>query len=183
MKEEKLYFIAVIPSDEEIKREVTSIKQYFAENYESKAALKSPPHITLQMPFKWTENKLAALVESLDTFALENEPFKVQINNFGAFPPKVIFLNINPNKELADLQKRLTRMLQTNFNILHSTHGGKGFTPHMTVAFRDLRPQSFKQAWPQFQEKTFSVEFVNNSINLLKHNGKFWEVHHEFFFG
>lgn len=50
-----LYFIAlVLPSP--LYEEVTRLKEYFRDRYNSKAALRSPPHITLHMPFKWKEN-------------------------------------------------------------------------------------------------------------------------------
>ncbi|MGK7915884.1 MAG: hypothetical protein AB4038_10100 [Prochloraceae cyanobacterium] len=41
----RLFFIALLPP-EEIQQNVTKIQQHFAQVYSSRAALKSPPHIT-----------------------------------------------------------------------------------------------------------------------------------------
>ena len=42
-----------------------NIKQEFANRFNSKAALRSPPHITLHMPFKWKEEKEVKLIDVL----------------------------------------------------------------------------------------------------------------------
>ncbi|MFN6233029.1 MAG: 2'-5' RNA ligase family protein, partial [Microcystis sp.] len=47
-----LFFIALLPPPE-VQEIATKIKVEFAEIYNSRAALKSPPHVTLQPPFRW----------------------------------------------------------------------------------------------------------------------------------
>ena len=49
---ENRFFIAIIPP-EPVYTEALNWKHFFAEHYQSKAALKSPPHNTLHMPFVW----------------------------------------------------------------------------------------------------------------------------------
>ena len=50
----KQYFVALIPPSP-VYEEAQALKEYFREKYNSKAALNSPPHITLHMPFFWKE--------------------------------------------------------------------------------------------------------------------------------
>ena len=59
-----LYFIALLPPVE-VAEEVTEIKQFFARNYNSRAALKSPPHVTLQPPFAWEVDRLETIGKPL----------------------------------------------------------------------------------------------------------------------
>src|SRR5688572_29571657 len=49
-KDENLYFIAIIPPSN-ISAEVTKFREDFAVRFQSKAALRNMPHITLKAPF------------------------------------------------------------------------------------------------------------------------------------
>ena len=64
-EDQKLYFIALVPP-EPIFTEVEELKNYFSQHFESSAALKSPPHITLHMPFRLKDDKEILLVEHLE---------------------------------------------------------------------------------------------------------------------
>ena len=50
------YFIALIPP-EPLFTQIHQLKIYCSEAFGSKAALRSPPHLTLHMPFEWTSKK------------------------------------------------------------------------------------------------------------------------------
>ncbi|MDZ7681592.1 MAG: 2'-5' RNA ligase family protein [Fodinibius sp.] len=56
------------------------------------------------------------------------------------------------------------------------------FTPHMTVAYRDLSPDNFERAWEDFQDRSFDYSFEVNSIVLLKHDYQRWKPFYEFNF-
>jgi 2'-5' RNA ligase len=178
-KKECLYFIAIVPPEPH-KAKVTAIKQHFAEKYNSKAALKSPPHITLQMPFKVNDEKLLVIEDSIITYCNGQNPFNIKINGYSCFKPRVIFLNIKESQPLWDMQKGLSKTLQKH-SIFHSTHKDNGFHPHMTVAFRDLKPSSFLEGWEEKKEEKIEFEFEANHITLLKHNGRNWEEYKNFF--
>ncbi|MEM9078853.1 MAG: 2'-5' RNA ligase family protein, partial [Bacteroidota bacterium] len=74
MNELPLYFIAIIPPDP-IFSFALQQKEYIAEYYNSKAALRSPPHITLHMPFRLKESREAPLIQYLDNLAKANPQF------------------------------------------------------------------------------------------------------------
>lgn len=50
------YFLAIVP-DEAICDEVTILKEQLRDSFGLKYALRSPPHITLKMPFVHNEKK------------------------------------------------------------------------------------------------------------------------------
>jgi len=52
----------------------------------------------------------------------------------------------------------------------------------ITLATRDLNLELFTKIWPQFKNKNFKSKFLVNSIFLLKHNGKYWDIFKEFNF-
>lgn len=181
--EDKLnqYFIALVPPSP-VYDEALRLKNYFRDQYNSKASLNSPPHITMHMPFRWREQKENELIDSLKDFCLGRQRFKLDLFNFGAFPPRVIFIDVIVNDELAQLNKDLQRFCRRDLNLFNASYKDQAFHPHLTLAFRDLKKPMFLKAWEEFQERKFSASFSVDKLVLLKHNGKVWDVFREFGF-
>lgn len=177
--DKKRFFIALLPP-REMQDDVNEIKQYVSDRYNSRAAQKSPPHITLQPPFEWPTEDLARLQQSLITFALPQSPFPVTLQNFAAFPPRVIYIDVLKTEALLALQQALMSFLENNLAIVDPSAKTRPFAPHMTVAFRDLTRQNFKLAWPDFQARSLYFEWMVSSLTLLIHNGQRWTVCQEF---
>ena len=175
------FFIALLPPLE-IQEQVNQIKQYFADRYASSGAQKSPPHITLQPPFEWDRESMEVLEESLSSFANGRSSVPITLSGFAAFPPRVIFVNVLKTPELLTLQADLTKHMMTAFGIVDERSKGRTFSPHMTVAFKDLTKQNFKAAWPEFEHKPFQSEFTASQLTLLIHDGGRWNILKEFSF-
>jgi len=173
------FFIALLPPLE-IQDYANEIKQYFAQTYESRAAQKSPPHITLQPPFEWQLDTLPVLEQCLKTFADTRMPVPVTLNGFGAFVPRVIYINVLKTPELLTLQNDLMAYLEVSLGIVERVSKSRPFAPHMTVAFRDLTRQNFRAAWSEFQHRQLEFEFTAPQLTLLIHDGRQWNVSAEF---
>ncbi|MCJ8282223.1 MAG: 2'-5' RNA ligase family protein [Rivularia sp. ALOHA_DT_140] len=176
-----LYFIALLPP-QEIQDYATQIKQYFADNYDSKHAFKSPPHITLQPPFEWSSVKLIELEECLQNFARGRNPISITLDGYNAFFPRVIYIDVFQGSDLINLQFELMVYLENNLGIVDEVGKSRGFTPHMTVAFKDLKKSKFKVAWKEFENKQLHFEFNASQLTLLKHEDKKWNIIQEFNF-
>ncbi len=170
-----LYFIAIIPP-EPIKSDTQEIKRIFADQYESKGALKSPPHITLHMPFKLKVEKEPELIEKFKLLAAHQQSIEMVLNGFGHFKQRVIYLNVEHNEHLFNLFLEVRKFMKINYNIFNADYKNRGFHPHLTVAFRDLTKEKFKEAWPFFENRSFHRSFTTQAIALLKHNGTSWDV-------
>jgi 2'-5' RNA ligase len=173
------YFVAVIPPDP-VFEEALALKEYFREKYNSKAALNSPPHITLHMPFFWKEKKEEKLLSALQRFASQFTPIKVCLDNFSSFPPRVILINVTESDALDELQKSLHRFFKRELDIFNANYKERPYHPHLTLAFRDLRKEQFNLAWEEFSGREYKADFIADKIALLKHNGKSWDVLKEF---
>jgi len=180
-KNVSLYFIALIPHDK-LRDQIRSIKERMLTDYGAGHALKSPAHITLQRPFNRSERDEVFMSQALLRFASERKPFKVNLDGFGAFPPRVIYINIIDHEPLKELHSHLKEMLRTELNFTPEEIM-KDMQPHMTVATRDLTKSAFSEAWSELQEEKFKASFEVNSIFLLKHNGRHWDIMEEFPFG
>jgi 2'-5' RNA ligase len=171
---ENLYFIAIIPP-EPIYGEALALKHHLKNQYNSKAALNSPPHITLHMPFAWKESKEEELINSLETFSVGQNQLEIRLNNFSAFEPRVIFIDVIKDEKLEGLQKQLKRFCKAELNLFNADYKELAYHPHITLAFRDLKKVEFYKAWEEFKNRKFDATFDVNSIALLKHDGKEWK--------
>ncbi len=169
------FFIALVPPPE-IQASINEIKYYFAKHYGSCKALNSPPHITLQAPFEWSsELNIRELTNELRKFAAKRENIAIALRNFGAFPPKVIYVDVVQSPKLINLQEELAQFTADKYRLIDKRY--RRFCPHMTVAFRDLTKSSFHQAWPEFQAKSLAFDFIVNHLTLLRHNGQQWQIY------
>ncbi len=176
-----LYFIAVIPPDP-ICGDAQQWKEHFATVYQSKASLNSPPHITLHMPFKCKTRKEQSLIKALSKVGKQSDPFELKIKGFDAFAPRVVFMKILESLSLNVLQKEITQVMKTSFNIFNADYRDRPFHPHLTLAFRDLKKDKFAMAWDEFQSKPYQKEFLVDQFWLLKHDGKRWQPFETFQF-
>ena len=175
-----LYFIALnLPK--ELQEQIHKIKQEVSEKYEAKHALKLPAHITLQIPFKFPKNEEGNLIEILKALAENQKYFRVDLNGFGRFNQKVIFINIEDHKLIKELHANLHSVLLENFKLTKHENFPK-IHPHITIASRDLHYKQFPVAWANFHDRNFEASFTVNSFSLLKHDGKQWHCHYDFYF-
>jgi len=174
------YFIAIVPP-EPLLSEIRNIKQTIFETFGTKGALRSPGHITLHMPFSWEEKKEEKLISELSAFKFENA-VSIQLKNYNCFEPRVVFIDVVKNEVLNELQLNLVKHAKQKLHLFNQSDDMRGFHPHVTVAFRDLKKPVFYKLWEEYSNKEFKAEFTRNSFCLLKQAGKEWEVYKEFKF-
>jgi len=179
MPDKNRYFIGIIPPSP-ICEEVLELKQYFRDHFQSKAALHSPPHITLHMPFDWKDKKEGELIDSLQSLSSSLVPIPITLNNFGSFPPKTIFIQVGASDALVQLQLKVRQHCKIKLGLFNADYKDLPFHPHMTVAFRDLKKSNFLKAWDDYRNRLFDGEFIADKICLLKHDGERWNSFREF---
>jgi 2'-5' RNA ligase len=172
------YFIAIVPP-EPVYSEAQGFKEYFKNNFDSKASLNSPPHITLHMPFRWKEKKESILIEKLKEFGSQQPAFQLTLHGFNAFPPRVVYLDVEANSHLVSLQKELERFCKRSFQLFNANRLDQPFHPHLTLAFRDLKKDAFDLSWSEFRNRDYKADWLVDSIYLLKHNGNVWQRYKE----
>jgi 2'-5' RNA ligase len=172
-----LYFIAIIPK-RELREKITAFKQDFANRFNSKYALKVYPHITLKAPFNLSANAHGELMTWFTDLHILQKQFTIQLKDFGAFNNKrnpVVFVQPVAIKKLQALQQQLIASFSSAFPaLLHSVD--KEFSPHMTIAYRDLSPEMFAKAWSEYQHKQFDASFEVDAIYLSQHDSKKWNI-------
>jgi 2'-5' RNA ligase len=173
-----LHFIAIV-APYNINQQVLQWKHYMRDHFKCKVALKSPAHITLIAPFDMPDHLQTVMQEVLLPFAARQQGFPIQLKNFAAFQPRVLYVDVIPSAPLNELRTALeATLLQSNRFPIKKEE--RPFHPHVTIANRDLHTKDFPLAWQHFQQINYEASFMANAIALLRHNGQVWEIVHSF---
>lgn len=173
-----LYFVAVIPPVG-VKDEILELKLEIKERYNAAHALKLPAHITLLPPFWLEEREEEELINVLRETAQKQEPFPVELKDFGHFGNRVIYVDVANPYPLKNLYHSFltTSGKYLKEPVANSIH------PHITLATRDLKGKDFGEAWKEFKTRFYSNSFTAKAVVLLKHDGKIWNIYREFALG
>lgn len=173
------YFLAILPPPE-FGLQVHSLKLQLRDEFGVKYALKSPPHITMKMPFLYNSAKEHNLIKSLREFSSTIMPFELRIERVGHFRNRVIFLDVQPCKALTNLQSDLGVHCRGKLK-LNLELSDTNYHPHLTVAFQDVKKHQFEAVRDRVLEASLKVGFEVKSYFLLKRAKGVWEPHAEIF--
>lgn len=169
------FLIALLPPAE-IQAYAKNVIQDLRQRYSTQTS-QSPPHITLQPPFLWSQAQGSDLAASLHDFARQQTAVPVVLSNFGAFEPRVLYLNVVKTPELLALQAALVTCLEANGIVVPAQQ--RPYVPHLTVASRNVTRQ-FQQAWFELQSQTVDFQFIADRLTLLIYTDQRWQIQAEF---
>lgn len=176
---ENLFLVCLVPPIS-IVEDIDEIRTYISEKFNVHESLKRPAHITLYPPVKLSsleaENRFFKALGD----ALFNIPFTQVLKNFSSFPEHTFFLDVERNEGIINLEKQIrTALLPLKLQEKRDTNK---FNPHLTLAFKDLKPPVFKQITEEFKDRKFKREFPVSSFSVYKHQNKRWQPFKEFSF-
>lgn len=176
------YFIAFMVEGE-AKKEIDQLREEISKKFDVHAALKIPPHITLIPPFD--TSKINDLADPLEKACTTIEPFPLHIYNFEHFSDCVWYLHIKPSTKLVETRQKLyniyLKTLAPQDRItLHPENDQRPFTAHITLAYKDLTPEKFRQIQAFLADRKVELRVSFNNISILKYHQHHWEIEHQF---
>jgi 2'-5' RNA ligase len=174
-----MYFIAVVPPPP-LRDQLMQLKVEFSEAYHTKAALHSPPHITLLPPFHKPLREEPGMRQALEEFGLRyaGPTFNIDLEGYGCFRPRVIFIQVRGNDSLMKWQEKLAKFCTELLGLTEPDD--RPYHPHLTLAFRDLKRDAFDRAWAEVRTRSFQSSFPVDRFALLKHDRQCWQILEEF---
>ncbi|WP_145855952.1 2'-5' RNA ligase family protein [Pedobacter suwonensis] len=166
---ENLFLVCLIPPVS-IADDINEIRTYIADKFNVRESLKRPAHITLYPPVKLSGYDADERFFKALTDASFNQRFTQVLQNFNSFPEHTFYLDVEQNEGLMLLEKQITKALQP----LKLIGKKEKFNPHLTLAFRDIKPV-FKQICAEFKDRKFKREFEVSSFSVYKHVDKRWQ--------
>ncbi len=170
------HFVGVmVPS--EIEEKILEFRSYMSERYGCKSGHGTPPHITLIPPFllpgDFDDGDVKSSVENAIQKAQKSSvlPFDARISGFGAFEERTLFAHVEQDEKWTALRDAFVQSFQTNIpgSVRKSS---KIFTPHITVANRDIPKGTMDEALQFFSRIDFSAEFQVEEICIFVRNSK-----------
>jgi 2'-5' RNA ligase len=176
---QKLYFIAIVPANP-VQQEIMKFKEDAKLMFQSSRSLNSPAHITVIPPFNLALSEESKLAQDISSNLGKTREIYIELNGFGHFGSKVIYVNVADNQLITDLNKKLKNGLQV-YLCAEQNQNAK-FHPHITVAFKDLLPEMYKTAWNYFSAIDYQRVCKIDSIELLRHENRMWKIVQSFKF-
>lgn len=170
-----LYMVAIMPPPP-IAKDIEQIRFGFADKYNCKAALKPPVHITLIPPYKTQSESEEKIIPAMEHWAASHEPFSLVLLNYATFANNgVVFINVLPNED----GRMFQRGLRSEFLQVLPMPEVKRYTsfhPHITIGYRDIPKDLFKEAANDYQQRALFSTFVVDRFHLWRHDGTRWQV-------
>lgn len=170
---EDLYMVGILPPGG-LRERIEEIRKEVSLEHSVYSALKPPVHIPLVAPFKLKAAMEQQLVQKLKSVC-HFDPFVQKLEDFDGFPEHTVFIKVLKNTGISTLYKNLKAALKPY------AEGSKNpFYPHITIAYRDAK-EAYPQIMEQHQNRRFGEEFLTDHFTLLKHDGKRWNIHSEYY--
>lgn len=173
MDNRSLYFFAILPPDD-ISEKLDALRIEVSEKYHSYAALKPPVHITLYPPFR--DGGIEKRFTMMQSWVQRQPVFDIQLKNFNFFKnPEhpVVYADVVKDDQLTKLQSGLQKHVR---RFVAAAKDPYSFKPHITLGYRDIKPEIFPDIVKDFSKRAFEASFTADTIYLLKHDGKRWNL-------
>jgi len=170
------HFVGVmVPED--VADRIRDFRSYMNERYGCKSGHGTAPHITLIPPFSLPDDFNGGDVKSAAEDAVQKAansgtlPFNARISGFGAFEERTLFAHVESDERWTKLRDFFAQSFQANLpgSVRKSS---KIFTPHITVANRDIPKDTMDEALQYLSTMDFHAEFPVEKICIFVRNSR-----------
>ena len=151
----KVYeYLVVLNPHKELWEKIMKVKEDFANEYKSDHARWGKPHITLVnfVQYGMMEDRI---VNRLNTVAMGQYPFKIELKDFGSFPSHTIYINVTTKVPVQDLIKTIRADSQRLMKLNDDNKPHFIMEPHLTIG-RKLQPWQYEKGWLEYSNKNFT---------------------------
>lgn len=167
------YFVAFVLPEPVLGR-VEELKLLISEKFGSKACLKAPPHITLIPPFWFPDDQ--RVISALQSFTW-NDTISIQLNGYGSFGKKVLYIKPEPNEALTAVYHAIQGHFKALLGLANKEKRKLPFVPHVTIGNRDWTEAQCLAARDYFTRYLpFEAPCELSTISLLKFEAGRWRV-------
>jgi len=159
-------YLVVLNPHKELWEKIMKVKEEFAEEYKSDYARWGKPQVTLVnfVQYGLMEDRNLNI---LNTIAMGQYPFKVELKDFGSFPSHTIYINVATKVPVQDLIKTIRAETQRLMKLNEDNKPHFIMEPHITTA-RKLQPWQYEKGWLEYSNKNFTGRFIADGMLLLR---------------
>lgn len=174
-----LKLIAIIPPEPAFSV-VRQEQEHIQRTWGPAHALRTPPHLTIIPPVALTAGEVGLLLGLAGAIAGEFTPFDMELNGYGAFKPRVLFIHPQPAPALNELHDIWRIALMTRMPHVLAKYPDRPFHPHVTLAHKDVKGMQFSKMWSYYEKKEFHAFFRVDHFHILKHVGDGWVMERKY---
>jgi 2'-5' RNA ligase len=167
-----LYLVALLPP-EPVLAQTWALKQEVHRLTGSRNAVRLPPHITLLPPFHEAADFDNTCAAALTTFAAAQTSFPVSLEDFAWFGDRTLFVSVSGKAALEAFHAQLLAWCTAHLPTIPCE--ARPYTPHLTLATRDLPPAQVPMLRQLFAERTYAATFEVANFTLFRHDGQHWQ--------
>jgi 2'-5' RNA ligase len=156
----------VVPLSESLQEKVSQIRKTLHEKHKIKFPFQIKPSLTV-MTCHAFEKMEARLLDRIQHVALGLNPFKVELQDYCAYPSHTIYIGVQTKSPFNDLVKELKSVRSIVRIPEHEPHFIK--EPHLLIA-QKLKPFQFVNMWLECEHSSFSGRYMADAMILLKRN-------------
>jgi len=175
-----LYLLAALPP-EPVFSQTWALKQEVHGLTGSRNAVRLPPHITLLPPLRASADFEQQCLRALPAFAASEAPVAVGLDGFAWFGDRTLFVRVSEGAALRALHARL--MLWCAAHLPQVRPENRPFTPHLTLATRDLPPAQVPALRELFAGRAYAAACEVAQLTLFRHDGQQWQARATFALG
>lgn len=154
----------VIPLSESLQQTVTGLRKELHERYRIPVPFEMKPSLTILHCHAY-EGMEARLIDRIQQVATRNSSFKVELENFAAYPTHTIYLHVATRSPFNELCKELKVVKSLTKVPDHDPHFIN--EPHLLIA-QKLKPFQFTRMWMDCEHQQFTGRFIASSMMLMK---------------
>lgn len=160
MEKRDNFFIGVtLPED--LKDIIDSARGWMQTKWGNRSGMKTECHITLVPPFA-CDKPLFEMKKILE--GIKVPPVSVSVRGWGSFGERTIFAHVERSSSLELLKKEIEKRLRFASVQFRSD---KRFTPHITIANRDIKPYTFIPSMEYLNEIKLDTAFTVDSFMVF----------------
>jgi 2'-5' RNA ligase len=154
----------LVPLSEALQQTVMQVRKELHERYRIPLPFELRPSLTILHCHAY-EGMEAKLIDRMQQVATRNSAFKVELQNFAAYPSHTIYIHVatrSPFNELTKelkVVKSLTKVPDQDPHFINE--------PHLLIA-QKLKPFQFTRMWMDCEHTQFTGRFMASSMVLLK---------------
>lgn len=168
-----LYLVALLPP-EPVFSQTWALKQEVHRLTGSRNAVRLPPHITLLPPWPAPAEAEAAYRTALAAFVATEASCMVALEDFAWFGDRTLYVRVVQAEALRALQARLAAWGEAQ--ALGIPAEKRPYTPHLTLATRDLPPPQVPALRELFAGRGYAATFAAAQLTLFRHDGQQWQA-------
>ncbi|HZF65073.1 MAG TPA: 2'-5' RNA ligase family protein [Chitinophagaceae bacterium] len=154
----------IMPLSEALQEQVKVVREKLHKDHRVKLPFELQPSLTI-LRFHAFDKMEAKLLERLHQVALCTQPFKIELQDFSAYPSHTIYIEVLTKSSFNDLCKNLKKhrwLMNIPGHLPQFIN-----EPHLIIAQR-LKPKQFENMWCQCEHSQFTGRFIADSMLLLK---------------